>query len=136
MQRCFLGKIKLGFLGLILLVGFFLPNLTQGALVPCGPGTEKEVCELCDFFVLFDNIVDFLLVPRSDLNGGIPIIPLIATVMIMIGGAMFYFSAEDPRMVQRAKSLLTYVVIGLILIYGAWLIVNLFIRLIVPNLPR
>ena len=130
MQRCFLGKIKLGFLGLILLVGFFLPNLTQGALVPCGPGTEKEVCELCDFFVLFDNIVDFLLVPRSDLNGGIPIIPLIATVMIMIGGAMFYFSAEDPGMVQRAKSLLTYVVIGLILIYGAWLIVNLFITAI------
>ena len=129
MQRCFLGKIKLGFLGLILLVGFFLPNLTQGALVPCGPGTEKEVCELCDFFVLFDNIVDFLLVPNN-LNGGAPIVPLIAIVMIMIGGAMFYFSAGDPGMIRRAKSLLTYAIVGLILIYGAWLIVNLFITAI------
>ncbi len=129
MQRCFLKKTNLVFLGLILLVSFFLPNLSQGALVPCGPGTEKETCEFCDFFVLFDNIVDFLLVPNN-LNGGAPIVPLIAIVMIMIGGAMLYFSAEDPGMIQRAKSLLTYAIVGLILIYGAWLIVNLFIAAI------
>ena len=130
MQRYFFKKANLVFFGLILLAGFFLPKLSQGALVPCGPGTEGGPCKLCHFFVLFDNIVDFLLVPRSDLNGGVPLVPLIATVMIMIGGAMFYFYGEDPGMIRRAKSLLTYAVLGLVLIYGAWLIVNLLIAAI------
>lgn len=102
------------------------PLLAQAAgLVPCG-GKGEPKCQFCHFFILYDNIVKFLLFPTAT-NGNVPIVPTIAVLMIAIGGAMFYLSAEDPSMINKAKSLLTAVGIGLVLVYGAWLIVDLFL---------
>jgi len=104
---------------LILVVLFFglVPALVQAQLVPCGPGTAKENCELCDFFKLFDNIVKFVL--RN-------LVPPIAALMLVIGGVMFFQAAGNPAGVGKAKSLLTSVVIGLLIIYSAYLIISLF----------
>lgn len=95
-------------------------------LVPCG-GTGCP-CTLCDLFVMFDNIIKFLLLPPGGL------VPIIAVLMILIGGFMYviaYMNPEGgPGMITKAKSLFKAVAIGLLIAYGAWLIVNLFFMVI------
>jgi hypothetical protein len=107
-------------------------------LVPCGKtapseGESPEVtipCQLCHLFVMFQGIVNFLLTT---------IVPVVAVLMIVIGGLMLMFahfelipkgSAGDSALISMAKSLFTYTIVGLIVIYGAWLLINLFFQLI------
>jgi len=101
----------------VLLVLFLsLPNsVSAQPLVPCG--SPDNPCQPCHFFVLFDNIVKFVL--RN-------LVPPIAALMLVIGGSMFFGAAGDPAKVGKAKGLLTAVAIGLVIIYGAYLIVSLF----------
>lgn len=87
----------------------------QGALVPCG--WEGTPCTFCHFFELFANIVNFVL---------FKFVPPLAVLMLTIGGAMFFLASGDPGKLQQAKGILTSVAIGLIFIYAAWLLVNLF----------
>jgi len=101
----------------VLFFSLFSNSATAAPLVPCGPGTVKGECELCDFFKLFDNIVKFVL--RN-------LVPPIAALMLVIGGVMFFQAAGNPAGVGKAKSLLTSVVIGLLIVYGAYLIISLF----------
>ncbi len=88
-------------------------------------------CQLCHIFVMFDNIIDFLLVPSG--SNAFPPVLLIALVMIVIGGVMYFFSGGNPGTLETAKKLLTSVIIGLVIVYGAWLIVDLFFNLIGVN---
>jgi len=109
---------------LIIFLAFLFLSFSQvqaDGLVPCGPGTNKPVCELCDLFVLLDSIIDFIL--RNI------IIPL-AVLLLVIGGGLFIFSAGNPARLDQAKSILTSVVIGLIVIFAAWLILGLFFHAI------
>ena len=78
-------------------------------------------CSLCYLFVMFDNIIDFLL---------FYIVPPLAALMIAIGGGMYIFAFGRPEMISRAKSLFTAVAIGLLIIYGAWVFVNTFLTVI------
>ena len=98
-----------------------------GGLVPCGrncndPTTdgidESKPCQLCDFFVMIDGWIDGLL---------IMVVPPLAVLMIVIGGWMYIVSQGNPEMLSKAKKLFTAVVIGLLIIYGAYLIVGMFL---------
>lgn len=123
----------------LLFIGFSLMPILVAArsgcptegLVPCGtPGCP---CQFCDFFVMFDRIIDFLL---------FIIVPSLAALMIAIGGFMYIFahvapaeaisggSKGGPQMLSQAKKLFTSVAFGLLIIYGAWLIVNTFFMMI------
>ena len=103
-----------------------------GGLVPCGRncddaetlGCECEPCTLCHFFVMVDNIIDFLL---------FRIVPVLAALMIAVGGVMYIVAFGKPEMISRAKSLFTAVVIGLLIIYGAWVFINTFLMFIGIN---
>jgi len=110
--------------------GEFCPSCPEpGGLVPCGrncddPTTSKcecEPCKLCDFFVMIDKWIDRLL---------FMVVPSLAVLMIAIGGGMYIVSQGNPEMLGRAKKLFTSVVIGLLIIYGAWLFVNTFLMAI------
>jgi len=98
-------------------------------LVPCGqteddldsPYNETDPCTLCYLFVLFKNIIDFLL---------FTIVPPLAILMIAIAGAMFLFAAGNPSTLNQAKSILTSTGIALIIIYGAWLLLGLIFSII------
>ncbi len=124
-------------------------NVCYEGLVPCG----KEVnvggswengecvggvptfirCQFCHFFVMLDAIIDFVL---------FQLVPPIAILMLVIGGAMFMFAhlggaealpgggAGGPKMLSQAKKLITSVIIGLIIIFAAWIIIDLFFSLI------
>ena len=85
----------------------------QAGVVPCGePGNP---CQLCDVFVMIDNILDFIL---------IKMVPVIAVLMLVVGGIMFFFAGADPGMLTKAKSLITSTIIGLVIIFAAFLIVG------------
>ena len=104
----------------------------QTGIVPCG--TEGCPCTFCDFFVMFDRIVDFLLVPCI-YNSYFPLIPALATLMLVIGGFIYIFAYSNiaeggPEQFNKAKRLFGSIVIGLLIAYGAWLGVNLFFQLI------
>jgi hypothetical protein len=117
----------------IFLILFLSPFLAQAqGLVPCGnPG--QPPCQFCHLFVLFQNIVNFLLYD---------IVPPLAVLMIAIGGFMYmfaYFSPGQalpgggkggPALLGQAKKIITATIIGLLIIYGAWLIVNFFFQFI------
>jgi len=125
MKRIFL----IIFLGILA----FLPLISSAAgLVPFG-GEAEPRCQLCHFFVLFRNVVDFLLTK---------IIPPLAVLMIAIGGFMYdcaYLGSFEkltgggkggPVLLARAKKLIISVVIGLLIIFAAWIIVNTFFQVI------
>jgi len=91
-------------------------NCPTAGFVPCGNATCP--CRLCDFFVLFDRIAKFIL---KD------IVPPIAVLMMMVIGVMFFLASGDPGKVKKAQDLIKSLVIGLFVIYGAWIIVNTFL---------
>jgi len=128
----FFGKQKI-FFTIFLGILIFFPLLVSAAgLVPCG-GEGEPACQLCHFFVLFKNVVDFLLTK---------IIPPLAVLMIAIGGFMYVFAylspAEalpgggkgGPALLSQAKKLIISVVFGLLIIFAAWIIVNTFFQFI------
>ena len=88
--------------------------------IPAGQGVYIN-CQLCHFFILIQGVINFLL---------INIIPYLAVLMIVIGGAMFYFGGARPELVQRGKKLIFGVIFGLFLIYGAYIIVSFFLSII------
>lgn len=98
-------------------------NCQAAGLVPCG-GEGEAPCQLCHFFVLLDNIIDFFILPPTG------IVFIIAVLMMLVGGIMFYFGGFDPKTLQKGKDLFTNVIIGLIIIYGAWLFINFFFQII------
>jgi len=113
----FRKKVLFVFLGFC----FFLPLISFSAgLVPCG-GPGEPPCQLCHLFVLFNNIVKFLVVT---------IVPALAILMIAIGGFLFFLYPENPQNIEKAKSIFKSVGIGLLLVFSAWLVVNLFFTII------
>lgn len=85
-------------------------DVAEGSLVPC---TNK--CGLRDVFVLLNNVLKFVI---SKL-----LIPLFV-VMIMFIGYQYLMAQGRPGMHAKLKKMLWHMVIGLVLILGAWLIVK------------
>ena len=111
---------------LISLAGVAFAEENKG-LVPCGnPG--QNPCTICDFFVLISNIISFFL-------GSI--VPALAVLLLAVGGGMYmvaYMSpGAGPGLVSRAKSVIVSTLIGLVIIYGAFVIVGTFLSLIGLN---
>jgi len=92
-------------------------------LVPCGKakvssGESDEVtgrCQFCHLFVMLDGIITFVL---------FDILPPVAVLMMVIAGVMFFFGGGNPSLLLQAKKLITSIVIGLVIIFSAYLIVG------------
>lgn len=114
-------------LALSILAVLFFSSIVpvQAGVVPCGletddlnqDGDQTVPCQLCHIFQLFDNIVDFIL---------FEVVPVLAVLMIVIAGVILMTASENPANVNKAKDVLKTVLIGLVLIYGAWALINLF----------
>ena len=98
---------------------FLMPAQTQAAgLVPCG-GSGEEACTFCDFFVMINGIIRFVM---------FNLVPPIAVLMLVVGGVMFFFGGAKPGLLIQAKAVITSVVMGLLIIFCAWVIVNTIIQ--------
>lgn len=119
---------------IFLVILFFLvfSQALAAGLVPCG-GRGEPPCQLCHFFVLFDNIFRFVL---------FTIVPPLAVLMLAIGGFMYIFAylspgealpgggKGGPNLLAQAKRLISSVIFGLLIIFAAWLVVNTFFMVI------
>ena len=113
-------KLKSIFLIIILTGLFLVPTIIQARLVPCGPNTGIE-CELCHLFVVLDKIIDFAL---------FNIVFPLATLLLVIGGGMYMLSAGDSSKITKARQILSSTIIGLVIIFSAWLVINTFMTAI------
>ncbi len=100
-----------------------VPCSEPGGLVPCGrkcddlstPRDECLPCTLCDFFVVIDQMIDMII------SG-----PLLIIMIILIIGLITitaYARRGSSEIINKVKRALTGVVIGIIIIYGAWVII-------------
>lgn len=110
--------------------------LTDGTL-SCPEGGNSGCCltpcTFCHFFVMANGAINFVL---------FKLVPPIAILMLVIGGAMFmfaYFAGAEllpsgekggPKMLGQAKKLITSVFLGLIIMFAAWIFINLFFQVI------
>jgi len=110
------------------------PAELKGGLVPCGRRCEDPdtaICEccpctLCHFFVLAKGVIDFV-----TLN----IVTPLGVLMLVIGGGLFLTAAGDPGRINQGKGIIKAVIIGLIIIFVSWLIVDTIISFLTTGSP-
>ena len=111
------------------LIVFFLlllvaPVSAQAAgLVPCGTTANPKMCTVCDFFVLIQNIINFLLYAFASL----------ATLAVIYIAFLFMFSGGSPQKITDAKGKLWLVVIGIFWVLGSWLVLNTILNLVIDK---
>ncbi len=101
-------------------VAFATPALTVSAYDPlegaCASNPNSEVCNNKNEKIepIFKTITNTLLY----------IVGAISVVMIIVAGIMYTISAGDAGKVTKAKNMLTYAVVGLVVAFIAFAIVN------------
>jgi len=107
------------------MLSLLVPVLCLAAgLVPCGraqndpdtPYDETESCNICHFFLMFKLIIlDFIILKMA---------PLAAILRFVIAGAKLLIAGGDPGALNKAKTEITNTVLIVVLIFGAWIIIN------------
>lgn len=92
-------------------------------LVPCGGGGGEPPCTLGCFFLMIEWIIDVLLWEVS--------IPLAVTGFLAAGIYMLFGSSEQN--VARGKAILKYTVIGIVLAWAAFLIIDTILKELMRN---
>jgi len=99
------------------------PTLSgSGGLIPCGkdyndPDTawdECESCDLCSLILMAQLVIEFLL----------KISAVVAILAIAAGGFLYMFAAGSQGTIDKAKSIIKYVLIGFIIVFIAWALVD------------
>ncbi|PJE57994.1 MAG: hypothetical protein COU81_03145 [Candidatus Portnoybacteria bacterium CG10_big_fil_rev_8_21_14_0_10_36_7] len=96
-------------------------------LVPCGGAGEAE-CNACYVFVMFKNVFDFI---------AFTLTPPAALLMFVVGGIFYVLGGsgagsgkEGNSLLTKAKSIFWSAVIGVVIVYTSWLIVDTIILII------
>jgi type IV secretory pathway VirB2 component (pilin) len=120
------NKIK-KLLPVFLLALFFLlsansvsASACSGPIVPCG-NDATHPCQFCDLFVVFNNLIKFLL---------FCLVPPFAVAGIVVAGVYLIFSGGNPTMINQGRDVIKAVIIGLLIVFCAWLLINLFFSFI------
>ena len=118
-------KIILVFLLLALV---FLPGLSfakEETIVQCGNGNPSDPgfrpCGIGDFFGMLVRIFNFIVKWIAS--------PL-AIIMLTIGAVMLMASAGNPGLAGLGKKTMGAAIIGLILVWGAYLIIDFILKAI------
>ena len=70
--------------------------------------------EISGIFCVLVNIINYLL----------SIGAAVSFIMLVVGGLQYMISGGDEKAITTSKSTITYAVLGLIIIFGAILIIN------------
>jgi hypothetical protein len=91
-----------------------IPGTTEsGGIIQCGrPG--QNMCTLCDMIAGINTIIQYLM--KIAIGA--------ALLAIAIGGIMYIVSAGDPGLVENAKTTIKNAVIGFIIIFAGYIIIN------------
>ena len=138
-NKFFIKKSILSLLALVLICGGFLgswlaveaaattpsePSMVlaqatgAGGLVPCG-GTNEDLCDMDDVLTIVGNFINFVLLFIA--------MPLAACVL-MYAGFLMMTAAGNMSKIEEAKKIFKYVLIGLIVAFAAWLMVEALMK--------
>jgi len=109
-------KILIAGLFFCLLLVLFMPVLARagGGLVPCG-NDGQDACTIKDFFTMLINIYVFIVWYIAT--------PL-SIIAITVGGILIMLGAGNPGMANKGKTILYSAIIGLVLVFASYLIIN------------
>lgn len=80
----------------------------------CECCSSPTPCSVKDFFVVVDKIIDAALYLSF----------FIAVIMIIKGGVTILLGAGKPAEVTKGRETVTWAIWGMVIAFGAWLIVN------------
>jgi hypothetical protein len=100
-------------------------NGGENGLVPCGiaknaDGSPVCPCNLGHFFVMFANIYGFIIKY---------IATTLAVIMITVGAIFMLISAGNPNLAGTGKKMIYSAIIGLVLVYGSYLIIDALLKI-------
>jgi len=98
---------------------FIIPAyVTWLPIVPCGEGNP---CTICHLFILLKNITFFV---------AFSLAPPVAGLLFLYSGILFLVSGGSQERITRARQIIFRTVLGLVLLYSSWLVINLIITTI------
>jgi len=116
MKKIFLSFAFFCFLSII-----FIPILANAdGLVPCG-NAGQTACTIKDFFTMAVNIYTFIVLQIAS--------PL-AIIAMIVGGIFMMVSAGNPGLMATGKKILYSAIIGLVLVFASWLIIDFILTTI------
>lgn len=101
----------------VLLLFMAAAQVSADGIVPCG-GPGEKACDLCFLFSMLKKIVDFVL---------LGLIPPIAVLIFLVGGFNIMANGGNVETVTKTKSVLLSTTIGLLIVFGGWVVVNTFL---------
>lgn len=109
--------------GIVMLGLVIAPILTQSAsAMTLQEGAEAARCDECPSELFGDNGVF-----KQVTNVILYIVGIIAVIMLIIGGIKYVISGGDAKKVTDAKNTVLYAIIGLVIAFLAFAIVNFVI---------
>ncbi|MFH1508555.1 MAG: pilin [bacterium] len=94
--------------------GMFTNNLSEGCL-------QNGLCTQCDVAKVINNVA----------SGVFVVIGAIAVLFLFIAGIQYMVSLGNEERVGKAKAAVSGAILGLVVSFSAWLIINLVLRLLV-----
>lgn len=89
----------------------------SAALVTCG-NTAADPCTFDDLFAMVNEVINFVL---------FSIVPPIAVITLVIAAINLMTSSGDSAKLTAARQTIIWIILGLVVVYGAWAIVKGFI---------
>ena len=85
---------------------------------------QGDACNLCELIHMSVRILNFFIKW---------LIPLVAAMLIAFGGFRMVINQGNSDVAEQAKAIITAAVVGLVIIYGGWAMVDLFLSRINYN---
>ena len=96
-------------------------------IVPCGDvASGEQRCNACHLVALAQDIINF----------GVYLVVFVATLAIVWAGFLYITAGGNPGKVEAAHKIFATVITGLIIVLGAWLLVDLLLGTFLNDDPR
>lgn len=98
-----------------------------GGLIPCGrntdsndtPWNECDKCDLCAIVLMCQLCIEFM----------VKIAAVAANLAIIVAGLLYVVAASKTNLIAQSKLMLKYTILGFIVVFAAWLIVDALLAL-------
>lgn len=93
----------------------------QGLVPQCSRGEGSEPCQFCHVVELINNVVAWL----------VGVLGIIAALIIMYAGFLMVASGGNASAKEKAKGFIVNIVIGYVLVLGAWILIDTGFRALI-----
>lgn len=107
-----------------LVSAIIIPAIALAELAPACGGPNEKMCTLCDLFSYAKTTTNYIV---------LTIAPLIAVLAFSIGGFKILMSGANPGLRQEGMKAIRNGVIGLLIVFSAWIIISEFLLFFVGS---